>query len=289
MKYWVAFKWFLLVNLICIAIPLVPFILNIFIEMGLHIKTGYEPYSIDMYVFKIPIISIPLSIIIAIYKMRRSNEQIKRPSNSKVSSALITGFKSFGISILTLYGILIIIIIAVAMLSSGDNSLIGVWFIFAMPPILVISIIYALFTIKKIKPIIIFLLITVVPVTAYKLNYSSKQNNFYNTVHQLQQGKPTEQQWRDFFIKYENSSFGSKGVHNQMYLVLSLPSVPQDILLKYVNSSDHLIKWNVAKNPALPQKYMYEYMKGDNHLRNNLAKNPNLPQDIIDKLNSDTK
>ena len=103
----------------------------------------------------------------------------------------------------------------------------------------------------------------------------------------MQRGNPTEADWREFFDKYENSTFVTKGTHNQLNLVLWIGSIPQDILIKYVDHPDNITKWSVATNPNLPEKYMYEYLNGDKYLRLNLAKNPALPEDIIDILLGD--
>ncbi len=236
--------------------------------------------------FMVPIFSIPLSIVVALYKVRSKKENNDKKLQSNTISTISVGFKTFALSILILYGLVSVYVLLVMKLAS-DSSLVGVAYIFAMPVVLFISIVAACIRMKKIKAILIFLMITVLPFSLYKWSHSNRQTEYYTAVTHMRHGDPNEADWREFFDKYENSTYVTKGTHNQLDLVLWIASIPQDILIKYVDHPDHIIKWSVAKNSSLPEKYMYEYINGDKYLRLNLARNPALPKDIIDRLLDD--
>lgn len=288
-KYWVFTKWFLLANLAFLAVPLIPFMVGIFIEFTLHIKLGWEPYAVDGLVMKTPFVSVPLSLIVAIYQVRSVDREEHTELKPRTTGRLLRkGLQNFILSTLVLYGLLTLGIVLFITFSSSDNSLIGIWFIIALPAILLASVVYALFSMRHTKAILIFLAITILPVILYKSYYSIRFSTFSGDVTHMQRGTPTEAEWRAFFDKYGDDLVVTGGNNSMLSMVLYIPSIPQDILIQYAESDDVTVLWSLAKNPSLPEEYMRAFVTADNYyLRERLAENPNLPQDVIAKLLQD--
>ena len=100
---WIASKWFLTVNLVCFALPVLPFLFNIFMQFTLNIKTDFGLWDISRTLFMVPLFSIPLSIAVVLYKVRYKKENNDKKLQSDTISSISVGFRTFGLSILILW------------------------------------------------------------------------------------------------------------------------------------------------------------------------------------------
>jgi len=292
-RFWIAAKWLLLVNLVCLAVPILPFLLEIFIKFTLRINVDLGlPDDMAMIIVVVPMFSIPLSVAVAIYKVvvpssaRSSTVDGDRATESSTVPTVASGFRMFALSMLISYGVISVFVL-LAFAFASDSSLVGVWFIAGMPVALLVAVVAACIHMKNRRAVLLFLMVTVLPFFLYKWSYSRWQTEYFHSAIGMQRGEPAEAEWRDFLARYENSLFGSMGTLNQLDMVLSIGSIPLDILMKYVDHPDIRIQWSVATNPSLPEEVMYRFLEGEGHLRRHLAQNPALPQDIIDQLLGD--